>query len=95
MITTSNSPWKGSGTPNRYAGDLLHTLGISGLSRVRTELYKLFVVPFLAPHPVRTKREGAPFEGAPKLLKMVRPERFELPTFWFVARRCESLRILS
>ena len=58
MITTSNSPAKGSGTPNRYDGDLLHTMGISGLSRVRTELYKLLVVPFLAPHPVQTNRES-------------------------------------
>ena len=32
MITTSNSPAKGSGTPNRYDGDLPHTMGISGVS---------------------------------------------------------------
>src|SRR5713226_3897773 len=31
MITTSNSPLQGSGTPNRYDGELLHTMGISGL----------------------------------------------------------------
>jgi len=30
--------------PNHYAGDLLHTMAISGLSRVRTELFKLTVV---------------------------------------------------
>ena len=35
MITTSSSPAKGSGMPNRYGGDLLHTMGMSGLSRVR------------------------------------------------------------
>jgi integrase len=46
MITTSNSPQKGSGIPNHYVGDLLHTLAISGLSRVRTELFKLTVVQF-------------------------------------------------
>jgi hypothetical protein len=34
MITTSNSPGKGSGMPNHYGGDLLHTMGISGFSRV-------------------------------------------------------------
>ena len=34
MIPTSNSPAKGSGTPNHYVGDLLHTMAISGLSRV-------------------------------------------------------------
>jgi hypothetical protein len=34
MIPSSNSPVKGSGTPNRYDGDLLHTMRISRLSRV-------------------------------------------------------------
>ena len=34
MITTSNSPVKGSGMPNHYGGDLLHTMAISGRSRV-------------------------------------------------------------
>ena len=58
MITTSNSPAKGSGTPNRYDGVLPHTMGISGLSRVRTELCKLLVVPLLAPHPVQTNGES-------------------------------------
>jgi len=47
-------PANGSGTPIRYDGDLLHTMGISGLSRVRTELCKLLVAPSLAPHPVQT-----------------------------------------
>jgi len=36
MITTSNSPVKGSGIPNHLLGVLLHTIAISGLSRVRT-----------------------------------------------------------
>jgi hypothetical protein len=36
MITTSNSPVKGSGIPNHYGGVLLHTMAISGLSRVST-----------------------------------------------------------
>src|SRR5437667_6218297 len=57
MITTSNSPAKGSGMPNHYAGDLLHTLAISGLSRVRTELFELTVIPALAPHPVQVNRQ--------------------------------------
>jgi hypothetical protein len=39
--------------PNHYAGDLLHTMAISGLSRVRTELNELTVIPALAPHPVQ------------------------------------------
>jgi hypothetical protein len=38
MITGSNSPRKGSGISNRYIGDLLHPMAISGLSRVQTEL---------------------------------------------------------
>src|SRR5215470_14633658 len=44
MITCSNSPVEGSGMPNHYVGDLLPTIGISGLSRVRTELLQLCVV---------------------------------------------------
>ena len=52
MITTSDSPVKGSGTPNQFLGVLLHTMAISGLSRVRTELVQLLVVPSLAQHPV-------------------------------------------
>ena len=34
MITTSNSPVKGSGRPNQLLGVQRHTLAISGLSRV-------------------------------------------------------------
>jgi hypothetical protein len=30
-------------------------------------------------------------EGNARKLLMVRPERFELPTFWFVARRSIQL----
>src|ERR1700690_3349664 len=54
MITTSNSPVKGSGIPNQLLGDRLHTIAMYGLSRVRTELFQLLVVPSLAPHPVKT-----------------------------------------
>ena len=45
--------------PNHYAGDLLHTMAISGLSRARTELFELTVVPALAPHPVQMHCEFA------------------------------------
>ena len=38
MITNSNSPVKGSGMPNQLLGVGLHTIAMSGLSRVRTEL---------------------------------------------------------
>ena len=45
--------------PNQYRGVLLHTIGISGLSRVRTELLQLLVIPSLAPHPVQANRQPA------------------------------------
>ena len=43
--------------PNHYVGDLLHTMAMSGLSRVRTKLFELFVVPPFAPHPVQMDGE--------------------------------------
>jgi len=43
--------------PNHYVGDLLHTIGISGLSRVRTELLHLAIIQSLAPHPVQMHRQ--------------------------------------
>jgi hypothetical protein len=39
--------------PNHYIGDGLHTIGISGLSRVRTEPLPWAIVTALAPHPVQ------------------------------------------
>ena len=50
-------PSSESGIPNHYVGDLLHTMAISGLSRVRTELFKLTVVQALTPHPVQMNRQ--------------------------------------
>ena len=43
--------------PNHYVGDLLSAIEMSGLSRVRTELVQLAVVPALAPHPVQRHRQ--------------------------------------
>jgi hypothetical protein len=40
-------PVKGSGIPNQLLGVRLHTMAISGLSRVRTELFQLLVIPSL------------------------------------------------
>src|SRR5580692_1511553 len=57
MITTSNSPVKGSGIPNQLLCVLQHTIAISGLSRVRTELFHLLVIPPLAPHPIQSNRQ--------------------------------------
>src|SRR6266481_5625670 len=59
MITTSNSPLKRSGIPNQLLGVQLHTIAMSGLSRVRTELRHLLIVPSLAPHPVHANGESA------------------------------------
>src|SRR6202162_1264897 len=56
-ITTSNSSVKRSGTPNQLLGVGLHTIAMSGLSRVRTELFQLLIIPSLAPHPVQTNSE--------------------------------------
>src|SRR5438132_2164070 len=50
-------PSSESGIPNHYVGDLLHTMAISGLSRVRTELLCFFVTPSSAPHPVQLHRK--------------------------------------
>jgi len=59
MITSSDFPVKGSGMPNQYLDVLLHTIRISGLSRVRTEADQLRIVPTFAPHPVKLNRQSA------------------------------------
>ena len=59
MIPTSNSPVKGSGIPTQLLGVLLHTIAMSGLSRVRTELFQLLVIPSLAYHPVHPNGQFA------------------------------------
>src|SRR5580692_7721409 len=61
MITTSNSSLSRSRTPNQLLGVLQHTIAISGLSRVRTELFHLLVIPSLAPHPIQTTRASGPW----------------------------------
>ena len=55
MITTSNSSIGGA-RPSQLLGVLLHTMAISELARVRTELLHLLVIPLLAAHPVQTNR---------------------------------------
>ena len=50
---------KRSGTPNQFLGVLLHTMAISGLSRVRTELFQLLVIPLLAHHPKQLHSQSA------------------------------------
>jgi hypothetical protein len=52
MITGFGLPSEeGSGMPNHSRGLLLPAKAISGLSRVRTELGHLRVIPSVAPHP--------------------------------------------
>jgi hypothetical protein len=53
----------GSGMPNHYIGDLLHTIAISGLSRVRTELVQLAIVQ----NPDATSSTDAPPASVPWL----------------------------
>ena len=45
--------------PNQVAGDLLHTMDESRLSRVRTELQSLLIIAFLTPHPVEADGQPA------------------------------------
>ena len=45
----SNSLVKGSGTPYQFLGVLVHTMAMSGLSRVRTELFQLLLDVALRP----------------------------------------------
>jgi len=43
--------------PNQLLGVRLHTIAMSGLSHVRTELFQLLVIPSLAHHPKQTNRQ--------------------------------------
>jgi len=48
--------------PNQYLDVLLHTMRISGLSRVRTELDQPLIIPLVTPHPVLWSTGGWPSE---------------------------------
>jgi len=41
-------------------------------------------------HRVSGEMENGSLAGDPFSISLARPERFELPTFWFVGRRCVS-----
>ena len=58
MITTSNSPVQRE-RDTQSIGVLLHTIAWYELSRVRTELFQLLVIPSLAHHPVHPNRQSA------------------------------------
>ena len=45
--------------PNQVGGDLLHTMDVSRLSRVRTELQSLLIIESLRPHPVEADGQFA------------------------------------
>ena len=61
--------------PNHCADDLMPTKAISGLSRVRTELLQLGIVPSLAPHPVQLDRQ---FSGHRDLRNLSIPPHGEM-----------------
>ena len=57
MITRSNSLSRGSGMPIQVDGVLVHAMSGTELSRVRTELHQLCILPAVSPHPVQPNRE--------------------------------------
>src|SRR5450631_1283252 len=59
MIRNSNSPLRGSGMPIQMDGVLLHAMSCTELSRVRTELHQLRVLPTIPPHPVQPHSESS------------------------------------
>src|ERR1700685_3529904 len=59
MITRSNSLSRGSGMPIQVDGVLLRAMSGSELSRVRTELGPLRILPTVPPHPVQPNRESS------------------------------------
>src|ERR1700752_686880 len=59
MITSSKSLLRRSGMPNHVHGVLVHAMSGYELSRVRTELHPLCVVPIIPPHPIQPNRESS------------------------------------
>src|SRR6266699_3937477 len=59
MITTSELLGEEERDTQSISRCLMHTIAMSGLSRVRTELVPLLVIPPLPPHPVQTNRQPA------------------------------------
>ena len=57
MITSSNSLLRRSGTPTQYARCLLHTMAMSGLFHVRTELDPLPIIPSLAVRKAKSRED--------------------------------------
>src|SRR5580658_8757585 len=58
MITRSNSLSRGSGMPIQVDGVLLRAMSGTELSRVRTELDPLRILPTVPPHPVQPHCES-------------------------------------
>ena len=44
--------------PNQVHGALVHAMSGSELSRVRTEIYRLRILPTVPPHPVQANRDS-------------------------------------
>src|ERR1039458_651889 len=59
MITTSNSLSRGSGMPIQVNSVLVRAMSDTELSRVRTELDPLRILPTVPPHPVQPNRESS------------------------------------
>src|SRR5580692_13022153 len=57
MIMISNSVLRGSGMPIQVDGVLLCAMSGTELSRVRTELHQLSILPTVPPHPVQPHSE--------------------------------------
>src|SRR6266481_4037604 len=51
-------PGEGERDTQSISRCLPHTIAMSGLSRVRTELFQLLIIPSLAPHPVLENRQS-------------------------------------
>ena len=77
--------------PNQFLGVLAHTMAISGLSRVRTELFHLLVIPFLTQHPVQADRQS-PCQGDLGNLPPPPHHQMEVPVAPFRNAACSNLR---
>jgi hypothetical protein len=84
MITTSNSPVKGSGIPNQLLDVLLHTIAMSRLSRVRRALVGRYSSQRVAPGTGSQDRhllgpQGAVKAGAIEVGNGVKHNMFDKP----------------
>jgi hypothetical protein len=79
--------------PNQIHGVLVHTMSGNELSRVRTELSKLLIVPFSSPHPVQPNRQLASHRHLRNAL-LPTHRQVDVPTFPIWIRTHRRLRCL-